>query len=105
MQHIIETCQAFKREEEYILADAVCCPGYHYGLAGHDFWLNRNGHSAGYWSRYALEEMGIGVRLARAAMAFGEAEIYVGDNGKLYVNESGRVWTFQNGRLVKVVFP
>jgi len=50
--------------------------------AGHDFWLTRNGHGAGFWSRDVGE---VGDRLSKAAEQFGEQYLYVGDDGKLYV--------------------
>ena len=51
------------------------------GHAGHDFWLTRNGHGAGFWDR----ELGvIGDTLTLATEAFGEYNLYVGDNGEIY---------------------
>jgi hypothetical protein len=48
---------------------------------GHDFWLTRNGHGAGFWDRgYGA----IGKRLTEAAHAYGEASAYAGDDGKIY---------------------
>jgi hypothetical protein len=38
--------------------------------AGHDFWLTRNGHGAGYWDRGLGA---LGERLSDAARAYGEA--------------------------------
>lgn len=50
-------------------------------MAGHDFWLTRNGHGTGFWDR----ELGdIGDRLTEAAKAFGQIDLYVGDNGLIY---------------------
>lgn len=40
------------------------------GQAGHDFWLNRNGHGAGFWDRGLGE---LGDRLDAAAKVYGEA--------------------------------
>ena len=45
---------------------------------GHDFWLTRNHHGAGFWDR------GYGVvrdELTRAAHAYGSVDLYVGDDG------------------------
>ena len=55
---------------------------------GHDFWLTRNGHGAGFWDRYSgdgqqLTE--IGDQLTKWAKSFGTSDVYVGDDGKLYV--------------------
>jgi hypothetical protein len=50
--------------------------------AGHNFWLTRNRHGAGFW------DMGlgdIGQRLTDAAHVYGESDLYV-SNGKVYVS-------------------
>lgn len=48
---------------------------------GHDFWLTRERHGAGFWDRgYGA----VGKRLTDAAHAYGEANIYVGNDGLLY---------------------
>lgn len=51
--------------------------------AGHDFWLTRTGagvsfRDSGRW------EPDAGMSLYKAAKAFGEADLYVGDDGKIY---------------------
>jgi hypothetical protein len=51
--------------------------------AGHDFWLTRNGHGAGFWDRGLGA---LGDRLTDAAHAFGECDLYVGDDGRLHVS-------------------
>jgi hypothetical protein len=49
--------------------------------AGHDFWLTRNGHGAGFWD----EGLGkLGDALTRDAKSFGSYDLYVGDDGKIY---------------------
>ena len=45
--------------------------------AGHDFWLTRNGHGAGFWDRNMGET---GEKLTLLACSFGEFNIYVEDN-------------------------
>ena len=50
--------------------------------AGHDFWLTRNHHGAGFWDRGLDEE--VGARLTKASHAFGEVDLYVGDDGLIY---------------------
>jgi len=49
--------------------------------AGHDFWLTRNGHGAGFWDR-GLNDLGD--RLTESCKGFGESDLYAGDDGKLY---------------------
>lgn len=51
------------------------------GQAGHDFWLTRNGHGAGFWDRGLGE---LGERLTRAAKIYGGVDLYVGDDGLIY---------------------
>jgi len=49
---------------------------------GHDFWLTRNGHGAGFWDRGLGE---LGRKLSDAATTFGHSHAYVGDDGKVYL--------------------
>lgn len=47
---------------------------------GHDFWLTRNGHGAGFWDR----GLGLlGERLTMRAKTFGEVDLYATDDGKV----------------------
>jgi hypothetical protein len=50
--------------------------------AGHDFWLNRNGHGAGFWDGDWPEPQA--TKLSEASEAYGTVNIYVGDDGKLH---------------------
>lgn len=54
--------------------------------AGHDFWLTRNGHGAGFWDRDDSHGRPMACRdaLSDAARAFGEVDLYVGDDGRIY---------------------
>jgi hypothetical protein len=48
---------------------------YDYGSAGHDFWLTRNGHGAGFWDRYYGGDRELSLafdRLSANAKAHGE---------------------------------
>lgn len=48
---------------------------------GHDFWLTRNHHGAGFWDR----GLGlVGTQLTDAAHAYGEYCLYIGDDGLIY---------------------
>lgn len=49
-------------------------------MSGHDFWLTRNGHGAGYWDR----GLDTGDALSKAAKTFGSADLCVGDDGLIY---------------------
>ena len=48
---------------------------------GHDFWLTRNGHGAGFWDRGLGA---IGDQLTEACKAYASVDLYVGDDGKIY---------------------
>lgn len=49
---------------------------------GHDLWLTRNRHGAGFWDRGLGE---LGDALTKAAHAMGSRDLYVGDDGLVYV--------------------
>ena len=50
--------------------------------AGHDFWLTRNGHGAGFWDGDWPEPAA--TRLTDASEAFGEFGLYIGDDKQIY---------------------
>lgn len=49
--------------------------------AGHDFWLTRNGHGAGFWDRGLGT---VGDILTSMCRPYGEYTLYLGDDGKIY---------------------
>jgi hypothetical protein len=50
--------------------------------AGHDFWLTRCGHGAGFWDGDWVEP--VATQLTNAAHEAGERDLYVGDDGVIY---------------------
>jgi len=84
-----EDCKAFQElagadlEKAYDYAPS----SYDASNAGHDFWLTRNGHGAGFWDRGfgGLRTDTIGGRLSRDAKTFGCCDLYLGDDGKVYI--------------------
>lgn len=48
---------------------------------GHDLWLTRNGHGAGFWDRGLGER---GDRLSDIARPFGEVHLYIGDDNMIH---------------------
>lgn len=54
--------------------------------AGHDFWLTRNGHGAGFWeSEWDLDGAGQpGETLDALAKTYGCYELYVGADGRIW---------------------
>ena len=84
LAQIVSDCDAFLAETQGML-DLAYWNGAKYGsyseeYAGHDFFLTRNGHGAGFWDR-GLKD---GEKLTEVAKQFRESNPYVGDNGKIY---------------------
>ena len=79
LQQMRDDCEAFQRDNAYLLLNAGIPP-----QNGHDFWLTRNGHGAGFWDRGYPEVLGR--KLTDAAHAYGESNLYVGDDGRLYIS-------------------
>ena len=70
-----EDCDAFQATHDDDLCDEDS------ETAGHDFWLTRNGHGAGFWD--GDYESDKGERLTKACEVFGELYIWVNEDGKL----------------------
>jgi hypothetical protein len=49
---------------------------------GHDLWLTRNRHGAGFWDRGIGES---GRKLTELAKTYGTSDAYVGDDGYVYL--------------------
>ncbi len=77
LKEAISDCKRFQEENWDDLGD-------NHTQAGHDFWLTRNGHGAGFWDGKRPEPAA--TRLTKASEKFGNVDIYVGDDGKLYFN-------------------
>jgi len=54
--------------------------------AGHDFWLTRNGHGAGFWDRHfdGGELEAAGDALTKASKPYGEVDLYIGDDNLIH---------------------
>jgi hypothetical protein len=52
--------------------------------AGHDFWLTRNHHGAGFWDGDWPEE--IGEELTEACNLWGDVDLSVGQDGKIHTS-------------------
>lgn len=78
LRRIVADCRAFQNVNADTLADLDI------ETAGHDFWLTRNLHGAGFWDGdYAEPVAGI---LTESSKRFGETDLYVGDDGSLYLS-------------------
>lgn len=69
--------------EAFCEAEAADLDGINPEQIGHDFWLTRNHHGAGFWDRGLGD---VGDRLTKAAQAYGSSDLYVGDDGKVYAS-------------------
>jgi len=88
----VKDCNAFIKRAEKLMDEAVeikkragkVIPDDN--QHGHDFWLTRNRHGAGFWDRgYGA----VGDKLTEIAQSFGEQYAIVGDDGKIHL-EGGR---------------
>jgi hypothetical protein len=80
----IEDCTDFQSSFAGLLEMAYGVNGYSIEKAGHDFWLTRNHHGAGFWDRGLPRS--IGKRLTEMAHAYGSLSLYLGDDGKVYTS-------------------
>lgn len=74
---VIMDCGIFQQWAKGMIEDRL-------SEAGHDFWLTRNGHGAGFWDGDWPERGDELTELSLSKDKFGEINLYVGDDGKLY---------------------
>lgn len=77
VMQIVQDCEKFQGHNMRLLALAGDDD-----QNGHDFWLTRNHHGAGFWDRGYGQ---IGEELTTAAQAYKECTLVLGDNGLLYL--------------------
>ena len=77
LREMIADCEKFQAENARMLARAYAEAKKPYDAenAGHDFWLTRNGHGAGFWDRDLPKD--VGDALTRASEKYGEINLYV----------------------------
>jgi hypothetical protein len=76
----VEDCKAFR---DTYAADLDATGQDDDTQHAHDFWLTRNGHGAGFWDRGYGD---VGRKLTDGAHAYGETDVYRGDDGRLYLS-------------------
>ena len=81
VKQIEADCRDFQEAQSALLAKAAQDTDYSDDYAGHDFFLTRNGHGAGFWDRGLGD---IGHQLTAACKPYGSQDLYVGDDGKIY---------------------
>jgi hypothetical protein len=77
LREIIEDCENFRTE----VAEIITAGGFDAKTVAHNFWLTRNGHGAGFWDGGFGKH---GDALTKAAKAYGDTDLYVGDDGLIY---------------------
>lgn len=65
--------------DDFMVANAtkLLTSGLTSSQVGHDFWLTRNGHGAGFWDRGLGR---LGQEISEAAKTHGSRDLYVGDD-------------------------
>lgn len=70
--HIVNECTQFFKKASFLLnLDDV----EEIKIAGHDFWLTRNGHGSGFWDRDESTYNGNGDKLTKIAKKFGSSDV------------------------------
>lgn len=89
LSKIVADCAKFQADNASTIDEAIatgevkCGPDFdEWERAGHDFWLSRGHHGAGFWDGDWPQPYAD--KLTEAAHAFGECNLYVGDDGKIY---------------------
>ena len=72
---IMEDCEAFQQAHADDIAGNL-------EQAGHDFWLTRNHHGAGFWDGDWPDD--VGERLTEASDVYGSVDLYIGDDGLIW---------------------
>jgi hypothetical protein len=81
LQQAQDDCNAFSDEITAILAAHGDCVAWDSERFGHDFWLSRNGHGAGFFDR---GNEPVWDALQAAAKVWGTVDLYVGDDGLIH---------------------
>jgi len=78
LRRMVADCAKFQAAMEHVLAALPQTAAQ----AGHDFWLTRNGHGAGFWDGDWPEPAA--ALLTAYAKSFGEYDLIVGDDGQVH---------------------
>jgi len=77
LARMAEDCRQFQEDNAADLSES----GVSDSRAGHDFWLNRNGHGSGFWDEGSEP---VFRRLSDASKAWGTFDLYLGDDGLIH---------------------
>lgn len=81
MEEMRKTCEQFLADNSDDIEEFMQVTKKDLEHVGHDLWLTRNGHGAGFWDRGAGE---VGDRLTEACKELGEVNLWV-DDGRIHV--------------------
>lgn len=87
-----EVCSEFLKDKLDLLEQAAENHDYSYAQAGHDLWLTRNGHGAGFWDRgldTVVNDKELGDWLTIGAEALGSRSVYLNDDDNLVYFDLG----------------
>ena len=78
-------CEAFQRDNAELL-ELWYAAGETADRAGHDFWLTREGHGAGFWDRFCggSPMVRTGRLLTDASKAYGSFDLYLSDDKQIH---------------------
>jgi hypothetical protein len=79
LERIVRDCTSFQQKYHALNISEIS----NKNSPGHDFWLTRNRHGAGFWDGDYPKD--IGETLAELSHSFGECDLYVGDDKKLHL--------------------
>lgn len=82
MTEMVQDCQGFANGLSQGLYDMITTQDDGWERAGHDFFLTRNRHGAGFWDGDWPADAGR--KLTQAAHTYGTFQLVVGEDGKVY---------------------
>jgi hypothetical protein len=92
LEKMLADCERFQAEQKSVVESALgadfelrydhISSRLTWTMAAHDFWLTRNGHGCGFFDGDWPEPQA--GQLTLASKAFGEFNLYIGDDGKIY---------------------
>lgn len=90
LDRIDSDCRSFLHSIGYLIRDSNFtgrADGTIAARAGHDFWLTRCGHGAGFWDGdwTGGDNASAGEQLTAAAKAFGNIDPYIGDDSAIHL--------------------
>ncbi len=89
LRDMMTECKDFQEAHEKLLYPEGET-GERASQGGHDFWLTRNGHGAGFWDRPEIWGHVNSRTLSEAARRYGDSSLYVGDEGRIHTHDESQ---------------